>query len=58
MQFTMVPMNLCLPGKPVDVLHTGMWTAKAIGELKKGVLHTWDGEVGRVVDRAGWDAQR
>jgi phosphoserine aminotransferase len=39
MQFTMAPMNLCLPGKPVDVLHTGMWTAKAIGELKKGVLY-------------------
>jgi phosphoserine aminotransferase len=39
MQFTMAPMNLGLPGKPVDVLHTGMWTAKAIGELKKGVLH-------------------
>jgi phosphoserine aminotransferase len=39
MQFTMAPMNLCLPGKPVDVLHTGTWTAKAIGELKKGVLH-------------------
>ena len=39
MQFTMAPMNLCLPGKPVDVLHTGMWTAKAIGELRKGVLH-------------------
>src|SRR6266478_3806203 len=38
-QFTMVPMNLCLPGKPVDVLHTGTWTAKALGELKKGVLH-------------------
>jgi phosphoserine aminotransferase len=35
-QFTMAPMNLCLPGKPVDVLHTGMWTAKAIAELKKG----------------------
>ena len=35
MQFSMAPMNLCLPGKPVDVLHTGMWTAKAIGELKK-----------------------
>jgi phosphoserine aminotransferase len=32
-------MNLCLPGKPVDVLHTGAWTAKAIGELKKGFLH-------------------
>ena len=39
MQFTMVPMNLCLPGKPVDVLHTGSWTAKAIGELKKGIPH-------------------
>src|ERR1700693_3404541 len=39
LQFTMVPMNLCLPGKPVDVLHTGTWTAKAIGELKKGTLH-------------------
>ncbi len=40
MQFTMAPMNLCLPGKPVDVLHTGAWTAKALGELKKGVPHT------------------
>jgi phosphoserine aminotransferase len=39
MQFTMAPMNLCLPGKPVDMLHTGTWTAKAIGELKKGVPH-------------------
>ena len=39
LQFTMVPMNLCLPGKPVDVLHTGTWTAKALGELKKGILH-------------------
>ena len=39
MQFTMAPMNFCLPGKPVDVLHTGTWTAKAIGELKKGILH-------------------
>jgi phosphoserine aminotransferase len=36
MQFTMVPMNLFVAGKPVDVLHTGMWTAKAIAELKKG----------------------
>jgi phosphoserine aminotransferase len=34
-----VPMNLCLPNKPVDVLHTGSWTAKAIGELKKGIPH-------------------
>jgi phosphoserine aminotransferase len=39
MQFTMAPMNLSLPGKPVDVLHTGAWTAKAIGELKRGFLH-------------------
>ena len=36
MQFTMVPANLYLTGKPVDVMHTGMWTAKAITELKKG----------------------
>jgi phosphoserine aminotransferase len=36
MQFMMAPMNLYLPGKPVDVLHTGLWTAKAIAELKKG----------------------
>jgi phosphoserine aminotransferase len=36
MQFTMVPMNLFVPEKPVDMLHTGSWTAKAIGELKKG----------------------
>jgi phosphoserine aminotransferase len=34
-QFAMAPMNLYLPGKPVDVLHTGSWTAKAIEELKK-----------------------
>jgi phosphoserine aminotransferase len=39
MQFSMVPMNLALPGKPVDVLHTGAWTSKAIGELKKGTAH-------------------
>ena len=39
LQFSMVPMNLALPGKSVDVLHTGAWTAKAIGELKKGTLH-------------------
>jgi phosphoserine aminotransferase len=39
MQFTMAPMNLCLPGKPVDLIHTGTWTAKALGELRKGILH-------------------
>lgn len=36
MQFSMVPANLYVAGKPVDVLHTGAWTSKAIGELKKG----------------------
>jgi phosphoserine aminotransferase len=36
-QFTMVPMNLCVGGKPVEVLHTGMWTGKAITELKRGI---------------------
>lgn len=35
LQFAMVPMNLYLPGKPVDVLHTGSWTSKAMEELKK-----------------------
>jgi phosphoserine aminotransferase len=34
LQFAMVPMNLYMLDKPVDVLHTGVWTAKAIGELK------------------------
>jgi phosphoserine aminotransferase len=38
-QFAMVPMNLYIPGKPVDVLHTGSWTTKAIEELK--VLATY-----------------
>jgi len=38
-QFTLVPMNLYLPGKPVDILHTGTWTAKALAELKKGTAH-------------------
>jgi phosphoserine aminotransferase len=36
LQFSCVPQNLALAGKPIDVLHTGAWTAKAIGELKKG----------------------
>jgi phosphoserine aminotransferase len=39
LQFAMVPMNLFVPGKPVDVLHTGSWTAKAIEELKKIAQH-------------------
>lgn len=39
MQFAMAPMNLRVGDKPVDVIHTGTWTAKAIGELKKGIPH-------------------
>jgi phosphoserine aminotransferase len=39
MQFAMVPMNLYLPGRAVDVLHTGAWTSKAIGELKRLATH-------------------
>lgn len=35
LQFAMVPMNLAVEGKPVDVLDTGAWTQKAIAELKK-----------------------
>src|ERR1700721_2765728 len=35
----MAPLNLCLPGKPVDLLHTGMWTGKALTELKRGTLY-------------------
>ena len=35
MQFAMVPLNLFVAGKPVDMIHTGAWTAKAIEELKK-----------------------
>ncbi len=35
LQFAMVPMNFYVPGKPVDMIHTGAWTAKAIEELKK-----------------------
>jgi phosphoserine aminotransferase len=39
LQFAMVPMNLYIAGKPVDVLHTGMWTSKPIAELKKIAPH-------------------
>jgi phosphoserine aminotransferase len=35
LQFAMAPMNLYLTGRPIDVLHTGAWTEKAIEELKK-----------------------
>jgi phosphoserine aminotransferase len=36
LQFSMAPMNLQQPGKPVDMIHSGNWTEMAIGQLKKG----------------------
>jgi phosphoserine aminotransferase len=35
LQFSMVPMNLVLPGQPVDIFNTGVWSQKAIVELKR-----------------------
>ncbi len=35
MQFAMIPMNLALEGRPVDVINTGAWSQKAITELEK-----------------------
>lgn len=34
MQFCMIPMNLALPGKPLDYVDTGTWASKAIKEAK------------------------
>lgn len=34
LQFAMVPMNLAVPGKPVDYIDTGSWPSKAIKEAK------------------------
>jgi phosphoserine aminotransferase len=33
-QFCMVPMNLALPGKPVNYINTGVWSTKAIKEAR------------------------
>ena len=33
-QFFMAPLNLHLPGKPMDYVHTGAWAKKAIKEAK------------------------
>ena len=40
LQFSMIPMNLALPNKTVDVFNTGVWSKKAIAELKKGTPYT------------------
>ncbi|MBN1627047.1 MAG: 3-phosphoserine/phosphohydroxythreonine transaminase, partial [Deltaproteobacteria bacterium] len=34
LQFAMVPMNLAVPGKPIDYIDTGSWPSKAIKEAK------------------------
>lgn len=34
LQFCMIPMNLGLPGKPVDYVNTGTWSTKAIKEAR------------------------
>lgn len=33
-QFCMIPMNLALPGRPVDYMNTGVWSTKAIKEAR------------------------
>ena len=35
LQFSMLPMNLVVENRPVDVLLTGSWTKKAVKELQK-----------------------
>jgi phosphoserine aminotransferase len=35
LQFCMVPMNLALPGKKIDLIQTGAWTQKAEKEARK-----------------------
>lgn len=35
LQFSMIPMNLAQAGKSVDIVNTGVWSTKAIEELKK-----------------------
>jgi phosphoserine aminotransferase len=45
LQFAMVPMTFLGDGKTVDIIHTGAWTKKAIGEAKHfGNVHlAYDG---------------
>lgn len=40
LQFSMIPMNLMTVNKKADVIHTGVWTEKAMEEMKKyGEVH-------------------
>jgi len=34
LQFCMIPMNLALPGRPLDYVNTGTWSTKAIKEAQ------------------------
>ena len=34
LQFCMIPMNIALPGRPVDYINTGVWSTKAIKEAQ------------------------
>lgn len=34
LQFCMIPMNLALPGRPVNYINTGVWSIKAIKEAQ------------------------
>ena len=34
LQFCMIPMNLALPGRPLDFINTGTWSTKAIKEAQ------------------------
>ncbi len=45
LQFSMLPMNLMLPGKSADYVNSGSWAKKAITEAKKvgDVNVVWDG---------------
>lgn len=40
LQFSMIPINLCTPGQSVGVFTTGVWSKKAIAELKKHSAYT------------------
>lgn len=35
LQFSMIPMNLAVKGKPIELIHTGSWTGKALEEAEK-----------------------
>ncbi len=47
LQFSMLPMNLLLPGGSADYISTGAWAIKAIGEAKKvgSVNIAYDGSI-------------